>query len=87
MLLFAARRLLCELCGFLAATANGVQRLTFTFSHDVLQPGVYYKNPRVEKVDVVPVGYDAINVHSYAQAEGYPPIASTTEPRALVWIP
>ena len=31
---------------------------------DVLQPGVYYKNPRVEKVDVVPVGYDAINVHA-----------------------
>ena len=38
MLLFAARRLLFELCGFLAATANGVQRLTFTFSHDVLEP-------------------------------------------------
>ena len=33
MLLFAARRLLVELCGLLAATANGVQRLTFTFEH------------------------------------------------------
>jgi protein ImuB len=33
MLLFAARRLLLELCGFLSATANGVQRLTFTFEH------------------------------------------------------
>jgi regulator of protease activity HflC (stomatin/prohibitin superfamily) len=27
---------------------------------DVLQPGVYYKNPRVEKVDIVAVGYDQI---------------------------
>lgn len=33
MLLFAARRLLTELCGFLTATANGAQRLTFTFTH------------------------------------------------------
>lgn len=33
MLLFAARRLLLELCGFLTATANGVQRLAFTFEH------------------------------------------------------
>lgn len=33
MLLFAARRLLAELCGFLAATSNGVQRLTFSFAH------------------------------------------------------
>jgi protein ImuB len=33
MLLFAARRLLLELCGFLTATANGAQRLAFTFSH------------------------------------------------------
>ncbi|HEY7117786.1 MAG TPA: SPFH domain-containing protein [Tepidisphaeraceae bacterium] len=31
---------------------------------DVLQPGVYYKNPRVEKVDIVPVGYDAIDIHA-----------------------
>lgn len=34
MLLFAARRLIAELCGFLAATANGVQQLKFTFSHE-----------------------------------------------------
>jgi regulator of protease activity HflC (stomatin/prohibitin superfamily) len=27
---------------------------------DVLQPGIYYLNPRLVKVDVVPVGYDAI---------------------------
>ena len=33
MLLFAARRLIMDLCGFLTATANGVQRLQFTFSH------------------------------------------------------
>jgi protein ImuB len=38
MLLFAARRLLVELCGFLTATANGVQRLTLTFSHHKLEP-------------------------------------------------
>lgn len=38
MLLFAARRLLSELCGFLAATANGVQRFTFTFSHHGREP-------------------------------------------------
>ncbi|HYC45938.1 MAG TPA: DNA polymerase Y family protein [Burkholderiales bacterium] len=38
MLLFAARRLLIELCGFLAATANGVQRLTFTFNHHAHAP-------------------------------------------------
>jgi protein ImuB len=33
MLLFAARRMLVELCGYLAATANGVQRLSFSFAH------------------------------------------------------
>ena len=38
MLLFAARRLLTELCGFLAATANGVQRLTFSFAHHKHEP-------------------------------------------------
>jgi regulator of protease activity HflC (stomatin/prohibitin superfamily) len=27
---------------------------------DVLQPGVYYLNPRVDKVTIVPIGYDAI---------------------------
>ena len=38
MLLFAARRLLLELCGFLTATSNGVQRLVFTFSHHGREP-------------------------------------------------
>lgn len=38
MLLFAARRLLTELCGFLAATANGVQRLAFSFAHHGRDP-------------------------------------------------
>ena len=38
MLLFAARRLLVELCGYLAATASGVQRLAFTFSHHGREP-------------------------------------------------
>ncbi len=38
MLLFAARRLLAELCGFLAATANGAQRLTFSFAHHGREP-------------------------------------------------
>jgi protein ImuB len=33
MLLFAARRLLTELCGFLSATAQGVQRLHLTLAH------------------------------------------------------
>jgi len=33
-LLLAARRLLAELCGFLSATGNGVQRLAFAFSHE-----------------------------------------------------
>jgi protein ImuB len=33
-LLFAARRLIIELCGFLAAGSNGVQRLCFTLSHE-----------------------------------------------------
>jgi hypothetical protein len=37
---------------------------------DVLQPGVYYKNPRVEKVDIVPVGYDAINAHGSGGSGG-----------------
>jgi protein ImuB len=33
MLLFGARRMLVELCGHLAATLRGVQRLTFSFAH------------------------------------------------------
>ena len=34
MLLFAARRLIAELCGLLAATGKGVQRLKFSLSHE-----------------------------------------------------
>jgi len=34
MLLFAARRLLIELCGFLAATGKGVQHLRFVLAHE-----------------------------------------------------
>jgi protein ImuB len=34
MLLFAARRLLLELCGYLSATRQGVQRLLFVLSHE-----------------------------------------------------
>src|SRR4029078_3748342 len=33
MLLFAARRLLVDLCGYLAATASGAQRLSLSFGH------------------------------------------------------
>ncbi|KPK18568.1 MAG: hypothetical protein AMJ67_09510 [Betaproteobacteria bacterium SG8_41] len=33
-LLFAARRLLAELCGFLSATGNGAQRLAFALAHE-----------------------------------------------------
>ena len=38
MLLFAARRMLVELCGYLAATSNGAQRLTFSFEHHKREP-------------------------------------------------
>jgi protein ImuB len=38
MLLFAARRLLVELCGYLAATASGAQRLSFSFTHHAQAP-------------------------------------------------
>ena len=29
---------------------------------DVLQPGIYYLNPRLAKVTIVPIGYDAITL-------------------------
>ncbi|MDB5866401.1 MAG: repair nucleotidyltransferase [Betaproteobacteria bacterium] len=38
MLLFAARRMLVELCGYLAATASGAQRLSFVFAHHGREP-------------------------------------------------
>jgi regulator of protease activity HflC (stomatin/prohibitin superfamily) len=59
--------------GASAATTQGMEadlsRIVGSAEHrgilkDVLQPGVYYKNPRIEKVDVVPVGYDAIDIHT-----------------------
>ena len=56
-----------------APTSQGVEadvsRIVGSAEHrgilkDVLQPGIYYKNPRVEKVDIVPVGYDAITTRT-----------------------
>ena len=55
---------------------------------DVLQPGIYYLNPRLAKVTVVPVGYDAItldhetntSVHFYSN-DGYQIEADLT----VVW--
>jgi len=49
--------------------ADELTRLVGTAEHrgilkDVLQPGVYYKNPRLEKVDIVPVGYDAVTTRN-----------------------
>ena len=38
MLLFAARRMLVELCGYLSATASGAQRLAFSFEHHKREP-------------------------------------------------
>jgi protein ImuB len=38
MLLFCARRMLVELCGYLAASLRGVQRLTFSFAHHKREP-------------------------------------------------
>jgi regulator of protease activity HflC (stomatin/prohibitin superfamily) len=40
--------------------------------HDVLQPGIYYLNPRVYKVTVVPIGYDSIALeHPNSQIRFY----------------
>lgn len=36
---------------------------------DVLQPGVYYLNPRMVKVTIVPVGYDAITLDHLHKTE------------------
>lgn len=38
MLLFAARRLLIELCGYLGAAGKGIQVLHFVLEHEALQP-------------------------------------------------
>ena len=55
-----------------AATSHAPSRLiTGTTQRgvlkDVLQPGIYYVNPRLVKVDIVPIGYDAITLdHTWA---------------------
>lgn len=36
---------------------------------DVLQPGIYYLNPRMVKVTVVPVGYDAVTTRDAANVK------------------
>ena len=38
MLLFAARRMLVELCGYLSATSTGAQRISFSFEHHKREP-------------------------------------------------
>lgn len=45
---------------------------------DVLQPGIYYVNPRVEKVTVMPIGYDQMTFEhgsgttiAYTSSDGY----------------
>lgn len=55
---------------------------------DVLQPGIYYLNPRMVKVNIVPIGYDAITLdHSqktgvlFYSADGYQVEADFT----VVW--
>lgn len=35
----------------------------------VLQPGIYYVNPRLVKVDIVPIGYDAITLEHTGAAD------------------
>lgn len=32
---------------------------------DVLQPGIYYLNPRMYKIDILPVGYDALTLEGH----------------------
>lgn len=42
---------------------------------DVLQPGIYYLNPRVYKVDILPIGYDVILLeHSSAGHDASNPV-------------
>ena len=55
---------------------------------DVLQPGIYYLNPRLVKVTIVPVGYDAITLDqadktgiSFYSSDGYQVEADFT----VVW--
>ena len=54
---------------------------------DVLQPGIYYLNPRTVKVTVLPVGYDEVELHApqtgvrFLSSDGYQIIADLT----VVW--
>jgi regulator of protease activity HflC (stomatin/prohibitin superfamily) len=57
------------------ANANGPSRLVVGptqrgILRDVLQPGIYYLNPRLLKVTVVPVGYDAITLEDSTSKNG-----------------
>ena len=53
----------------IAATSQAPSRLISGTTQrgvlkDVLQPGIYYVNPRLIKVDIVPIGYDAITTRN-----------------------
>lgn len=62
------------------ATARGVLK-------DVLQPGIYYLNPRLMKVTVLPVGYDEVALHApqnparFLSSDGYQIVADLT----VIW--
>ena len=62
------------------ATQRGVLR-------DVLQPGIYYLNPRMAKVTVLPVGYDEVDLQGpanpvrFLSSDGYQILADLT----VVW--
>lgn len=62
------------------ATARGVLK-------DVLQPGIYYLNPRLAKVTVLPVGYDEVALHApqnavrFLSSDGYQIVADLT----VIW--
>jgi len=65
-----------------AATSHAPSRLiTGTTQRgvlkDVLQPGIYYVNPRLVKVDIVPIGYDAITLdHNDTRATKTPTLTN-----------
>jgi hypothetical protein len=54
---------------------------------DVLQPGIYYLNPRMVKVTVMPVGYDEVDLHApqnavrFLSSDGYQIVADLT----VIW--
>ena len=62
------------------ATQRGVLK-------DVLQPGIYYLNPRLVKVTVLPVGYDEVNLEGptnpvrFLSADGYQIVSDLT----VIW--